>query len=221
MSNNETLAGGVLAELQHTIEQLHDVRTDLDVTAYIVDDALRRELPGAKEGLPEQLFVRESEGEMEIALYIAPSVVSALEQDNPRQRLHAGNLESYCIALEGVSHFVFLTWRATVGWPVSALEMEIQAEVDKFVGSWLLLGAQGQSLKQAALPLARQLFESYVLRDELDPDERDRYHTATKVAAAFCRGLAQRHGNVGGVAAIVQDARTFYRQPLAKMIRAA
>jgi hypothetical protein len=211
----------LLGKLQGTVQALHDVQVDLDVAAYVVDDATRREIPGAREHLPEQIFVREEEGNVEIALYIAPSIMARLEQDNPHTRLHAGNLEHYCIALEGVSHFVFLAWRASMGWPVSALEMEIQAEVDKFIAAWLLLAEQGVPRRQTAEGLAKQLFDSYVLRDALSPDEAERYHTATRVAKQFCSRLARRYAKDETPQRILKDAHSFYRTGLAQKLRAA
>lgn len=211
----------ILPLLQSTIQSLHDVQVDLDVSAYMVDDVARRDLPGAREELPEQLFVREVDEALEIALYIAPTIVSALEADDPHTRLHAGNLENFCIALEGVSHFVFLAWRASVGWPVSALEMEIQAEVDKFISAWMLLTGQGVDPAHSASALQRQLFRAYELRDELSPEEVDRYHTASRVAEGFCRGLVRRNGDSLSSQRIMREARTFYRKPLAQKLRVA
>ena len=118
---------GILSFLQQSIERLHAVDTKLDVRSYLVDSQTRSVIPGARVDLLEQLFVREDGDELEIALYVDPSVLGDLERDHPRQRLHAGNLESYCVALEGISHFVLVAWRARLGWPVTALELEIQA----------------------------------------------------------------------------------------------
>lgn len=213
----------VLASLQRTIEALHDVSSNLDVTAYVVDDVQRRDMPGAVEGLPEQLFVRSCDGAVEMALYVAPSIVAQLEKDPPEACLHAGNLESFCIALEGVSHFVLVAWRAQHNLSVSALELEIQAEVDKFVSAWLMLTQQHpdgpQTARECALLLYGQLFNHYALRDALPTDEWDRYVTASRVAAGFCRLLTRKHGKHFSQGGIINDARTFFRQSLADKIR--
>jgi hypothetical protein len=211
---------GILAHLQRTIETLHGVETHLDVRAYVVDEETRRAIPGARE-LPEQLFVREDEEGIELALFIDPRVVESLERDHPERRLHAGNLESYCIALEGVSHFVLVAWRAQRGWPVSALEMEIQAEVDKFVSAWQLLAEQGRSRHSAAQQLRRQLFESYRLQDDVPLEESNRYHTATRVAKRFCSSLARRFSRDRDHRRIRRHVRDFYRRSLADKLRAA
>ncbi|MEZ4270575.1 MAG: hypothetical protein R3C68_03810 [Myxococcota bacterium] len=70
--------------------------------------------------MPEQVFVREDQDGLELALYIRADIVTGLEHDSPWERLHSGNLEPYCIALEGVSHFVFLAYRAGLDRPVTA-----------------------------------------------------------------------------------------------------
>jgi len=211
----------ILGALQNAIEKLHAVDTFLDVRAYIVGDEVRDCIPGARSGLPEQLFVRDDGDAVEVALYLDPDVLHRLERDHPHRRLHGGNLESYCIALEGISHFVFLVWRARLGRPVSALELEIQAEVDKFVTAWLLLSAQGQSLFAAANMLRRRLFESYGLRSGLSAEETRRYHTANRVARAYCGSLVRRFGRDSESSRIKKDVRTFYRRGLAEKFRAA
>src|SRR5262245_40271633 len=101
----------VLSRLQTDVERLHGAEIELDVAAYTVEPDVWLSIPGAKAGLPEQLFVRQDPDDpdgVELALYIAPEIVGALERDDPHRHLHAGNLENFCIALEGISHFVLV-----------------------------------------------------------------------------------------------------------------
>ncbi len=206
----------LFAGLQATIEQLHDVRLPMQVDAYLVDTALRQQLPGALAAVPEQLFVRLApDDSVELALYVAPQVVQRLRQDDPQRRLHGGNLEAFCVALEGVSHFVYIAWRCEAGWPTRALELELQAEVDKFVASWLLLHRQGQADRQTCQRLLRQLFGSYVLHAEVAPAQRERYHLASRSAAAFCQGLIDAHVGPYCEARLLDRVRWFSRQALA------
>lgn len=209
------------SQLQASIEALHDVETGLDVRDFIIDDSVREGIPGARQGIPEQLFIRETPEAVDLALYIAPDVVAQLEADPPSQRLHGGNLEAYCIALEGVSHFVLYTWRAVQTLQVSALELELQAEVDKFVTAWLLLAEQGAPRDTAAAQLKKQLFERYELRPELEPEEASRYHTATKAAASYCERLVKRYARDPEPRRIYADVRGYYRRGLLEKLRAA
>jgi hypothetical protein len=211
----------VLASLQLAIETLHAVETELSVDAFVVDAAVRAQIPGAKDGLPEQLFVRQDADELELALYIDPKIIAVLEKDEPARRLHEGNLESYCVALEGVSHFVFVAWRAQVGRPVTSLELELQAEVDKFVNAWLLLGEQGCGFEAGARLLDLKLFATWEMRSEVPPEEVERYQTASRAARRYCARLAREHAGSGDRVRIESDVRAFYRQGLAEKLRAA
>lgn len=191
------------------------------MSQYLVDDDTRREIPGSREGIPEQLFIRESESDVDLALYIAPSVTETLEKHPPAHGLTSENFEAYCIALEGVSHFVLCAFRASHDLSVSALELELQAEVDKFVSSWLLLEEQGLGREAGANQLAKRLFEEYVLRPEVAEDEVERYHTASRAARGYCTKLVKRYARDSGRGRLTTDVRRYYRQGLAEKLRAA
>ncbi len=214
----------VLDRLQSAVESLHGSVADLDVNEYVVGPEIWRCLPGAKDGMVEQLFVRHDpdDGEVQLALYIAPEVVDTLRRDDPLDHLHGGNLESFWVALEGVSHFVMVAWRARAGRPVSALELELQAEVDKFVAAWLLLARQGAALESTGRQLLRQLFDKYVLHEAVGAEEADRYHVASRVAYSFCTTLVARFARERSPRTPVEKAvRRFVRMDMAEKLRAA
>jgi len=214
----------VLCELQREVEELHGSEGTPDVRAFVVDDSTRRLLPGARADIPEQLFVRQDPGdpqELELALYIAPRIVASLAHDDPHERLHAGNLDDYWIALEGVSHFVMVATRAVGQRKVTALELEIQAEVDKFAAAWHLLRAQGMSPERAAQQLMRRLFGPYALHEPMPREEADRYHVATRVARRFCAELARCYGHDAQPTRVEHAVRRFVRLELAEKLRAA
>lgn len=204
-----------LRRLQHTLESLHDVDAGACVTQFIVDDGVREALPGAREGLPEQLFIHENDEALDLALYLDEGMLEHVERDPPSRRLHSGNFEPFCVVLEGVSHFVMLAWRTQQERPVSGLELEIQAEVDKFVVSWLLLAEQGVALRSSAHLLRRRLFEQWSLRDDVADDEVDRYQHATRYAASFCRELSHARGP----REVRSRVREYYRTGLAEKVR--
>ena len=82
---------------------------------------------------------RVAAGELALSLYLDPALLRRLAAADPLERLHGGNVADCLTALEGVSHFLYLVWNASHDRPVSLLELEMQAEVDKFIVShWLL-----------------------------------------------------------------------------------
>ncbi len=92
--------------------------------------------------LDEELLLAESADGAGVALYLDPEVLRRLEAADPHRALTEGNLADYCTALEGVSHFVYSTWGLERDMPVSLLELETQAEVDKYAITVFLLAGQ-------------------------------------------------------------------------------
>src|SRR5262249_54385705 len=152
------------------------IRTELDVRDFVVDQLARAALaPGLRRAPREQLLVAEHEGEVELALFLDERVLANLAANDPRERLDDANLGDFLLTVEGVSHFVYLAWRARQKRPVSALELELQAEIDKYVTCLLLLWPQAGG---APADLHTRLFDlggAFALAPDLDGEERDRY----------------------------------------------
>jgi hypothetical protein len=90
---------------------------------------------------------------------------------------------------------------------VTMLEMELQAEVDKYVATALLLLRQGQGARR----LHHWLFELPRLDERLDGDELDRYRRANRWAGKYCRRLAPAIANGARDEATRTELRRFYR----------
>ena len=100
---------------------------------------------------------------MSMALYIDAAVLERLERRDPFAALTHENLADYLTAAEGVSHFVYVAWNAGHDKPVTLLELELQAEVDKYVlGAWLLR-------EQIAGRFPRELHRALFERARVDP----------------------------------------------------
>jgi hypothetical protein len=167
--------------------------------------------------LREKLLFKQDEDEMTLSLYLHNDVVKKMLEDDPVQHLHEGNLEDFCLALEGVSHFLYLIWNASFDRSVTMLEMELQAEIDKFVMLVLCLDKQN---KQAAPGQLRQvLFESVSFHKELDEAERQRYRDASYFAEKYCWQLESTYLNSRGRQDLLQELRQFYRLTQADKLR--
>ena len=213
-----------VARLHTLLGALLDVPRDADtadIGTYLMDEEALTMMPGSDSRLPEQIFVQEAGGELAVSLYIAPAVLEQLAVDDPFRRLHAGNMESFFIALEGVSHFTMLRWRAAWGLPVRPLELEIQAEADKFVAALLLASRLQPVCRADGRALWARLFADVRLREAVPAGQEERYRLASQVAATFCRQLLAL-GSSRGLprAAVVGAARSYFRRPLASKLRA-
>ncbi len=204
----------VLRQLQALLGRLYDVEFSHDVYDYLVTD--RRSLAHVvahndQRRLEESLLLAETADGAAVALYIEPRVLERLERADPLGRLDERNLADYCTALEGVSHFVYSTWRLDRDAPVSLLELETQAEVDKYAATVFLLGAQrGGDYPRQVHP---RLFEGVSFDARLNPAQRERYVTAHRCAARYCGGLERRFVSRGTarVEALLRELRRFYR----------
>jgi hypothetical protein len=197
----------MLGLVQRGLEALYRVETELDVGDYVVDEGVR-DAVGANREPREQLLVRERDGELELALYVDPVALANLAAHDPRARLDGGNLADFLLAVEGVSHFVMLAWRARQGRPVTALELELQAEVDKYVTCQLTAGHD----------LREQIFRDFHLVGGLAAHERERYLVANENASAYADALHQRYVARNDVPAMIGELRRFYRLGLAEKL---
>jgi hypothetical protein len=192
----------VLSRLQLGLEALYRVQTDLQVDAFIIDDEQRRSA-GVARAPREQLLVREEDGELGMGLFIDRAALANLERNDPGRRLDEANFADFCLALEGVSHFVYVALCAAGHRRVSALELELQAEVDKFVCCVLLQGPSPE--------LRGRLFRDVRFADDLDAEERDRYRTANAEAERYAAGLERRFVHQDRVNDMLAELRLFYR----------
>jgi hypothetical protein len=84
-------------------------------------------------GADEELWMREDGDCLEIGLYYSPALRTRLEERSLRDTAWlALGLDAYCRLAEGVSHFLYLARSAALGRRLTMLELEVQAEVDKF-----------------------------------------------------------------------------------------
>ena len=199
----------VLARVQLGIEALYRVETRLDVEAFVIDER-ERAATGVARAPREQLLVRQSsDEELDLALFIDERALCNLERHDPAGGLHAANFDDFCLIVEGVSHFIYVALCAAVERRVTALELELQAEVDKFACCSLL------QRDGAPDDLRQRLFRDVRFAHDLDATERDRYLTANGEADRYAESLERRFVEPDRVDEMLADLRRFYRLSLA------
>jgi hypothetical protein len=213
----------VLRGLQTLLGRLYDVELPYDVYDFLITD--RRAIGAStneRRTLDEELLLAESTDGAGVALYLDPEILRRLEASDPHRALTESNLADYCTALEGVSHFVYSTYGLERDMPVSLLELEMQAEVDKYAVTVFLLAAQHGGQSYPAQVHAR-LFDRVSFDARLEPDQYERYRTAHTLAAHYCRRLERRFVNRGTpkIEAMVRELRSFFRLRHAAKLRHA
>jgi len=205
-----------LSALQALLAELYALDLAYEVDDFLTTDTdLARALDTGGRELEEKLLIAETDGEAEVSLYLEPRVLEHLARSDPLTKLDGDNLEDFWTAFEGVSHFTYYAWNAQLEKSVTLLEMELQAEVDKYVATTLLLSRQGQRPQRG---LHHWLFERPRLDERLDGDELDRYRRANRYAGRYCRRLAPAIASGAPDEATRTELRRFYRLSQASKI---
>lgn len=199
-----------IKRVQRGLEALYRVDTGCEVGDFVVGTEYRDELVRARRA-KEQLLVVEADGELNVALYLEPSVITNLDSHDPSRRLGDHNLGDFLLAIEGVSHFIYTVCCARAERPVSQLELELQAEVDKYVTCLLTT----QPEVEMSTTLRRRLFEDAAYEPDLDDDEHDRYRVANDNANRYAEWLEETFVARRRIPEMLGELRRFYRQGLA------
>lgn len=183
--------------VQAALEQLYLLERVADVGEF---------LHAASDGEREALIVSEKDdGHIEIALRVP--ILEAPE----------AALDTLCQIIEGVSHFVYLTDRVRALRQTTELELEVQAEVDKYV---VLAASIAEFDVQKSRALAERLFERVHFCHQSETERGTRYRVANSTARAFVRNLEQRYLREGRITAMRQALRKFYALGQEEKLRA-
>jgi hypothetical protein len=182
-----------LRRMQTLLAGLYDAPVEHDVGDFLFWDRTRMDEmvgPHGRSDGDEQVLVVQDEHGVRLGVYIDERVLARIERRDPTHFLDDENLADYCTALEGVSHFHYLVWSLSRGRPVSLLELELQAEVDKYAVALALLTKQCDG----SFPrhLHARMFDAVSFFPQDDEIVRRRYELANRHAARYCRSLDER-----------------------------
>jgi hypothetical protein len=202
----------ILRQIQNLIGGIYDVTVAHDVYDFLVTD--RGHLPAAARGsaTDEQLIIAQESDACGVSLYLDPALLERLKQADPIRKLDEENVADYLTALEGVSHFVYFAWNAGHDKSVSILELELQAEIDKYIASYYLLRQQFPDRFPAEL--MRVLFERTRIDPTIAGNRVEIYRAASRYAEKFCRRLERslRDSERSEIAQpVMAELRRFYR----------
>jgi hypothetical protein len=204
----------MLRDLQSLLSAVYAIDQGLDVYDYLVTDAKMLacwETPETDRPTEEKLLIREFENELGMTLFLDSGLLDRLTTSDPRCRLGHANLADFCKAVEGISHFIYMAWNAAADKSVTLMELEMQAEVDKYVGARMLLDQQPDS--NLGDSLFSRLFDNPDFDEHLTPEELVRYRDASSYAGQYCRSLERRFSPEQIGLDMIHDLRAFYRLP--------
>jgi hypothetical protein len=194
----------VLRHIQRVLSDLYDLEPTVDVEQFVCGpEVLRAAIGEGASHRREVLLVLEDEDGVHVGLYLDPEVLERLRAADP-------DFTSVCLATEGVSHFLYLGFRADNAQQVSQLELELQAEVDKYAAG-LLAGNGVGAIRARSRALRERLFYDARFLDPPETMEGQRYRLAHRAAARYAAALEARYVDRGRLRELWTELRRFYR----------
>jgi hypothetical protein len=190
------------SRIQRGLEALYRLDRAADVDAFVTH---------AHDGQREALLVRESEDGLELQLRIPRLGERTFDVDG-------ASLDPLCQIIEGVSHFVYLADRASLGREATQLELELQAEVDKYV---VLASALEGFDERASRRLRERLYDDVSFVHAEDTVEGERYRMANGCARRFTRRLEREYVMRARFGELQGELRRFFHMGQGEKLRAA
>ena len=194
------------------MQGLYEISNSLNIYDYLITSkelACYLESDSTNQYAKEKLLVHEDAGDLNLSLYLDEEVVNHFELYDPLTCLDHTNVKEFCLAVEGISHFVYLTWNAVHNRSVTLMEMELQAEVDKFIIMMQYLDQQTNHMEPGRL--RRLLFGSTRFHENLDFEKSRRYRDASFYAEKYCCTLEERFCHNMNSSGLLKELRRFYR----------
>lgn len=194
----------MLDAIHRLLAELYDVTPIESLDRFVCGPKLLTALAG--EGAVERrevLLVVENEEGVHVGLYLDPEVLDSLNRGVP-------SFDALCLATEGVSHFLYLSFREKNCGQVSQLELELQAEVDKYAAG-LLAGNGVGAIQARSRALRERLFNGARFIDAPHTEAGQRYRIAHHAAARYTARLEARFVERGRLEELWGELRRFYR----------
>jgi hypothetical protein len=190
--------------IQRGLERLYRLERAADVDAFVTP---------AEDGEREALLLREADdGVLEMRLRLPQLAGGEID-------VHRGSdLDPLCQIIEGVSHFVYLADRASRQREATQLELELQAEVDKYV----VLAASIASFDEGvSRQLRTRLYDDVAFTHAPDTEEGARYRVANDHARRFTARLEREFVSRARYGELHHALRRFFHSGQGEKLRAA
>jgi hypothetical protein len=199
----------LLSDLQRLLQRRYDVTIPYQVEDFVSHDAdLLTSLSRGIDLSRESLLIREEGDNLDVTLFLDEAMLAQVASGSWSRDWHGEDFNTYCTILEGVSHFLYLIWSASHRRSVRPVDLELQAEVDKFVFAALEPGRRSHgSLRH----LMKRLFVDISMNDNLSQEVQSRYARANASAHAYCAWLCRNFDLAPDNRRLHAELARFYR----------
>ena len=194
----------LLEKLQGIIERTYDLQTGVgEIGPYVIGDQGYRTIYSGLQAAGKvtdkvlspscgarTLLRRDGDG-LAVSVYYPDSLIECLERNDPTRRLDDGNVDAFTVLVEELDHFLVIAERFRSGGSISLLDLELHANVTKYLMLKLFVGKMRRLTKLSPKDSAWIRFHLFEKGDfvDADPDVRARYHDASRFAARYVTQL--------------------------------
>ena len=209
----------LLDQVQNQLEFIYGIGVPERAEKFLIGKTEALELLQNDEKIPKELLlVRQPADEtVEVALFLDTKLLHNLNENDPFVSLNENNLNDFCILIEGISHFVYFLWKAHNQHQITQLELELQAEIDKYL--MLLFYSKTNDEESLLTHVFDALFEQFSLLESLSAENRERYMTASNLAMRYCHRLQNQWKKNHNMPGILNEVRRFYHFTQEEKIR--
>jgi len=201
------------------IEKSYRIESEIDdVNDYLINDALYdhyKDSIVAKVNYSDdaQVIVFNEDETTFLGIYFSDDFRQRFEKNNPRSNgISSDNIDLLRIVIEEVDHLIKLEYHINNERQVSLLELELQANVTKYLGLVAMIAIQEGTFPHIRESLKRDL-KDYLFNvgyAEEDPEVKKRYELADVMGRAFVESL----DDIRDTYTRAHELRSFYRQSL-------
>jgi len=189
----------LLEVVRGLIERTYRLRTGLtEIGPFVIGDAGYRlfyatgtgeRAIGSAEGGEAKTLVREGTDGVTACIYFPDAMIRHLESHPPLRGIGEENVGAFATFVEEIDHLLLIAERSLGRRPVSLFELELHANVSKYlVLARFLAGRTGRLGEDGRRWLRHRLFPGVEFCDE-DQAVRERYHDAERWAVRLLDGL--------------------------------
>jgi hypothetical protein len=185
----------LINELQRKREKTYALDTGItNIEQYIIGDKGYEEFY-AKEEIRTvinshsgaRVLLRDAGDALKVSIYYPDEFIRELEDNDPRLGIHDDNVDLCASVVEELDHFLFIARNYKLNRPFSLLELELQANVTKYLVLKYFVARQNRSLKLSKFDKEYIRYHLFYKRrfDVEDTSERKRYEDAGKFGMMY------------------------------------
>ncbi|MEZ4845722.1 MAG: hypothetical protein R2877_01755 [Bdellovibrionota bacterium] len=186
--------------LQKKIEKIYRLSSCPEAQQYVLSPKQFKKMSRSPD--KPQVIYRDEGEDVSLGIYLGSDLFKQVKRKNK-----VFSFQDFCVMTEEISHFVYLVWSKANGKIINLLDLELQAEVDKFMLASDFFGS--------GKDIFGKLFKHFHMRKNLGQDEQERYFTANRLGKKFAQAMI--HTKMSSIDKM-NWLRMFYRQNISNRI---